>query len=182
MEIVKIRVSDVIPYENNPRINTDAVMPLADSIRSFGFNSPVILDKDKVIICGHTRLLAAQILGIEEIPCIIAADLTPEQVKAYRIYDNRVADFSKWDKKLLEEEIESIDNYDVRTYFRSDFKFYSNIEDDESESDDIFTYDITFTSSVNFEEFRRFLTLLTAKFPELSTNTERFEAQIKEWA
>ena len=84
-----MNVNDLIPYINNPRINDKAVDKVAASIKEFGFKNPIIIDKGNVIIAGHTRLKAAKKLGLEEIPTIKAEDLTDEQVKAYRLVDNK---------------------------------------------------------------------------------------------
>ena len=81
MEIITKKISEIIPYENNPRKNDDAVEYVANSIKEFGFKVPVIIDKNNVIVAGHTRVKAAERLGIEEIPCIMADDLTDEQIK-----------------------------------------------------------------------------------------------------
>lgn len=82
---------------------------VAESIRQFGWKQPIVIDRDGVIIVGHTRYKAAQSLGLETVPCMIADDLTPEQVKAYRIADNKVSDFSVWDNKKLLEELQDLD-------------------------------------------------------------------------
>lgn len=108
MEIVEKRLDEIKPYEKNPRRNDAAVEYVAESIKAFGWKQPIVIDKDGVIIVGHTRYKAAQSLGMEKVPCLVAEDLTPEQVKAYRIADNKVSDFSVWDNKLLLEELESI--------------------------------------------------------------------------
>ena len=102
MEILQIPISDIVEYENNPRLNDRAVGPVAKSIEEFGFKVPILLDKDNVIIAGHTRLKAARELGLETVPCIMCDDLTPAQVKAFRLADNKVAEFSGWDYKKLE--------------------------------------------------------------------------------
>ena len=81
LKVIELEVDRLIPYERNPRRNDDSVDAVAASIRDFGFKVPIILDKDNVIIAGHTRLKAAKKLGLEKVPCIIADDLTPEQVK-----------------------------------------------------------------------------------------------------
>ena len=104
MEIVQIPVKDIVEYENNPRLNDRAVGPVAKSIEEFGFKVPILLDAENVIVAGHTRLKAAKELGMEEVPCIYCDDLTPEQVKAFRLADNKVAEFSGWDYKKLEQE------------------------------------------------------------------------------
>lgn len=104
MKIVEKQITDIHPYEKNSRINDQAVDAVARSIELYGWRSPIIVDKDNVIICGHTRLKAAQQLGIKKVPCIVAENLTPPQIKAYRIADNRLAEIATWDyKKVLEE-------------------------------------------------------------------------------
>ena len=108
MEIIEKRLDEIRPYERNPRRNDAAVQYVAESIRQFGWKQPIVIDKDGVIVAGHTRYKAAQSLGLETAPCVIADDLTPEQVKAYRLADNKVSDFSVWDNKLLLEELEEI--------------------------------------------------------------------------
>lgn len=102
-------------YINNPRNNEDAVDKIASSIKEYGFNVPIVLDSDNVIICGHTRYLASKKLGIAEIPCIYANHLTPAQVKAYRIADNKTSEFAKWEDDLLAIELEQLQelNYDL---------------------------------------------------------------------
>src|SRR5699024_5878918 len=98
MNITKMRISELKEYENNPRlINDEAVDKVEASIKEFGFKVPIIVDEDNVIVAGHTRKLAARSLGMEEVPVIIADDLTEEQIKAFRLADNKVAEFSDWD-------------------------------------------------------------------------------------
>jgi ParB-like chromosome segregation protein Spo0J len=91
----------VKPYPNNPRVNDDAVDAVAASIREFGFRQPIVVDNDGVIICGHTRFKAAQKLGLNEAPVTVANDLSPEQIKAYRIADNKTAELADWNYDLL---------------------------------------------------------------------------------
>ncbi len=112
MEIIIRKTDELIPYINNPRNNKNAVDKVASSIKEFGFKVPVIIDRDNVIVTGHTRLLAAQKLGIAEIPCILADDLTPAQIKAFRIADNRVSEFSEWDEEMLKTEFEELGELD----------------------------------------------------------------------
>lgn len=109
MEVIDRKVSELIPYANNPRHNDGAVDAVAASIKEFGFKVPIILDKDGVIVAGHTRLKAAQRLGLERVPCIIADDLTPEQVKAFRLADNKVGELAGWDFEKLDLELEELD-------------------------------------------------------------------------
>ncbi len=88
MEIVYKKIGELKPYENNPRKNDEAVDAVAASISEFGWKVPVVIDTDNVIVAGHTRYKAAKKLGIEDIPCIVADDLSEEQVKAFRLADN----------------------------------------------------------------------------------------------
>lgn len=108
MEIIAMPIGDIVAYKNNPRINDKAVEPVAESIKEFGFKVPILLDKDNVIIAGHTRLKAAKQLGMKEVPCIRCEDLTPEQVKAFRLADNKVAEFADWDLAALNIELGDI--------------------------------------------------------------------------
>ena len=109
MQIVYKKTSEIIPYENNPRKNDEAVDYVAKSIKEFGFKNPIIIDKDNVVVAGHTRLLASKKLGLKEVPTIVADDLTEDQVKAFRLADNKVSEFAKWDFDLLNMELEDID-------------------------------------------------------------------------
>ena len=108
MKYVKKKLSELKPYENNPRKNKKAVGVVAKSIKDYGFKVPLVLDENNVIICGHTRYMAAQKLGLKEVPCIMADDLDEEQVRAFRLADNQVAEFSTWDEDKLAMEIESL--------------------------------------------------------------------------
>ncbi len=115
MQITNMKLSDIHPYEKNPRFNDEAVDVVASSIKEFGFKSPIIVDKDHVIICGHTRFSAAKRLGLTEVPCIVAADLTPEQVQAFRIADNKTGEIAEWNYDLLPIEVRELQeaNFDL---------------------------------------------------------------------
>lgn len=116
MEIVYKKVSELKPYENNPRNNDNAVEYVANSIKEFGFKVPIVIDKDNVIVTGHTRLKASEKLGLKEVPCIIASDLTEEQIKAYRLADNKVSEVAEWNLNLLGEELDGILNIDMESF------------------------------------------------------------------
>ena len=116
MNIQFIALSELKPYEKNPRNNEKAVDKVAESIKQFGFKVPIVIDKDNVIVAGHTRYKAAQQLGLNKVPCIIADDLTDEQIKAYRLADNKVAEFSEWDFDLLNDELEELSNMDMALF------------------------------------------------------------------
>lgn len=108
MKVVNVPVDEIVPYENNPRVNEGAVEQLARIIEQFGFRNPAVLNKDKVIIEGHTRLLAVKKLGWQTMPCIIATDLTPEQEQALRIADNKVSEIAEWDESKLKIELAAL--------------------------------------------------------------------------
>jgi len=109
MNIVMKSVQVLQEYENNPRNNDEAIKAVANSIREFGFKVPIVITSDNVIIAGHTRLKASVSLGLEEVPCIIADDLNDEQIKAFRLADNKTAELATWDLSKLEEELSELD-------------------------------------------------------------------------
>lgn len=138
LKIEYVKTADLIPYANNPRKNDAAVDKVVESIREFGFKNPIIVDGNNEIIAGHTRLKAAEKLGIDEVPTIKAEDLTPEQVKAFRIADNKTHEFAEWDMSLLKEELKEIE-IDLFTGFEQDELFKKgeiiNIEELLNEAD-----------------------------------------------
>lgn len=108
MEIINKKIEDLKPYINNPRFNDDAVPLVANSIRDFGFLVPIVLDKNNVIVAGHTRYKASLELGLKEVPCIVAEDLTEEQIKAFRLADNKVSEQASWNDELLKQELDEL--------------------------------------------------------------------------
>lgn len=128
MNIIEKKITDIHPYEKNPRRNDDAVKYVAESIKQFGFKVPIVIDKGNVIVAGHTRYKAAKKLGLNEIPCIVADDLTDEQVKAFRLADNKVAEAAEWDFDLLSDELDDLFNFDMAV-----FGFEDVVEDEQTE-------------------------------------------------
>ena len=116
MRVVEKRIQDLRPYENNPRKNEAAVDKVAASIREFGFKVPLVITQDGEIVAGHTRLKAAESIGLKKVPCIIADDLKPEQIKAFRLADNKTAEFSSWDADLLALELEAFSEIDMSVF------------------------------------------------------------------
>lgn len=116
MHIENYGIHDIKPYEHNPRINDSAVELVANSIKEFGFKQPIVIDTSLTIVAGHTRWKAANKLGLKEVPCVLADDLTPEQVRAYRLADNKVAEASEWDYDLLDDELADIDTLDMSAF------------------------------------------------------------------
>lgn len=105
MKIEIRKISEIRPYENNPRVIDGSVDAVANSIREFGFSVPIVVDKHGVIVTGHTRYAAAKKLGLTEVPCIVASYLTEEQAQAYRLADNKVSELSTWDNEKLSDEL-----------------------------------------------------------------------------
>jgi len=162
MEVVYVKVGQLKAYEKNPRNNKDAVNYVANSIKEFGFKVPIIIDADYTIVAGHTRLLASKKLGLKEVPCIVANDLTPEQIKAYRLADNRVSEFASWDDALLNEELNGIFGLDM-----ADFGFSLMGEDDDEE------FSSEYTTKINVPIYE-----ITGECPLVSelVDTEKSEA------
>lgn len=133
MQIQYLKIDQITPYEKNPRKNEAAIAPVMESIKQFGFKSPIIVDKDNIIINGHTRYKAARRLGLDTVPVIIATDLTPEQVKAFRLADNKTAEFAEWDFDLLDEELKSLLDFDMSVF---GFEDPEEVEEKEPEEDD----------------------------------------------
>ena len=134
MKVIERDLTSIRPYENNPRQNDAAVEYVANSLRAFGWKQPIVIDRDGVIVAGHTRYKAALSLGMSKAPCVIADDLTEEQVKAYRLADNKVGEIATWDFSLLEEQLAEIQDINME-----DFGFLDEVEELEPEEDD---YDI----------------------------------------
>ena len=134
MVIQEVAIDSVTPYEKNPRkIPKEAVDKVAASIREFGFKQPIVVDKDMVIIVGHTRLMAAKKLGYEKVPVLVASDLSPEKARAYRLADNKTNELTDWDFDTLQEELESF--LSVEDFNMEDFGFDMSFLDKKSADD-----------------------------------------------
>lgn len=130
MKVVDKKLTEITPYENNPRNNDAAVEKVANSIKAFGFQQPIVVDKEGVIIVGHTRYYAAQELGLETVPVVVADKLTDEQARAYRLADNKTGEIAGWDYLALADELAAIDDIDM-----TDFGFMA-LNDDETDVDE----------------------------------------------
>lgn len=135
MEIIYKSTKEIKPYENNPRNNNEAVEKVAVSITDYGFRVPIIIDSNNVIVAGHTRYKAALKIGCESIPCIVIDDLTPEQIRAYRLVDNKTAEYSSWDFEMLEKELKSLD-IDISEFEFPDLGETLDISDDDFYTDE----------------------------------------------
>ena len=123
MKIENVNINSIKPYENNPRFNDQAIAPVAQSIKQFGFQQPIVVDKDLIVIAGHTRLKAAKLLKLTQVPITVANELTPEQVAAYRLADNKVSEVAEWEDDLLKIELDAIKEIDME-----DFGFDLNVK------------------------------------------------------
>ena len=151
MKVQDMPIGSVFPYEGNPRkIGDDAVDAVAASIREFGFQQPIVVDSQGVIIAGHTRYLAARKLGLDTVPVVVADTLTPEQVKAYRLADNRTGELAEWDDGLLGDELQELFDADIdMEQFGFDMGFLDDEEEPEAEEDD---FDIDETRETDIRE------------------------------
>lgn len=140
LQVEYAATDSLVPYAHNPRINDQAVEAVAESIKQFGFKQPIVVDQDRVVIVGHTRLKAAKLLGIETVPVVFANDLTPEQAKAYRLADNKTNELAEWDFELLGLELEELD-MDMSAFGFDEFDLTEEepeaVEDDYEEPEQI---------------------------------------------
>lgn len=143
MEIVYRKTSDLIPYVNNAKIHDQNVKAITNSIKEFGFKNPIIVDSENVVVAGHGRLKAAEQIGMQEVPVIVADDLTDEQVQAYRLVDNKVSELAEYDLDLLREELDAIKLIDME-----DFGFDDNENNFEEESVENDVTEDSFTGEV----------------------------------
>ena len=133
MEIIRLPLTDIIPYKKNPRKNDEAVSAVAESIKQCGYCSPIIIDENNVILCGHTRLKALKSLGYKEAECVRKEGMTEEQKQKYRILDNKTAETAEWDFDLLEQELKDLDFGDFDFGFdMSAFEEPQEITEDEA--------------------------------------------------
>lgn len=133
IKIVYKDINSLKPYKKNARFNENAIAKVAESIKMFGFKNPCVIDKNDVLIVGHTRWASAKQLGLEKVPCIIADDLTPKQVKAFRLVDNRTSEFASWNYDLLQSELETLD-IDLSDFEFPDLTYEDTLSAEELES------------------------------------------------
>lgn len=188
MNIINIDLKNIKQYEKNPRKNDEAVGPVAESIKEFGFKVPIIIDKNNVIIAGHTRYKAAKQLKLKEVPCIVADDLTEEQIKAFRLADNKVGEIAEWDYNILELELDGILNIDMSLFnfdmnsiednFDTDFELP---DDDKSELEQM-----TFTLHHEQAELIRYsinkIEDISETFGNTNKNGNAIYELVKQWA
>ena len=194
MKIESKKITDVIPYESNPRIIPEqAIESIASSIKKFGWQQPIIIDKQNVIIAGHTRLKAAQRLGLSEVPVHIAHDLTDEDVKKFRILDNKLGELSSWDEDVLESELLQLDMAEFNSLFliqdedMSELSKYDfSVDNLENESDErglgnpIIQYTIIFDNEIQQTSWVEFLKKLRNEYPSEDSIASKIVRYLKE--
>lgn len=177
MKIKNMKINDLIPYENNPRNNEGAIEYVANSIKQFGFKVPIVVDKDNVIVAGHTRWLAASALEMDEVPVVVADDLTPAQIRAFRIADNKVAEKASWDYSKLGVEIKDLMDidlgFDLTDIGFGEFELDVLMNENNVEIDDFFESEDHTNTSSNDGMFK-----ITIKCDE--ENKEKIEELLKE--
>lgn len=127
-------IEDIIPYKGNPRNNKEAIDKVAGAIKEFGFNVPITIDENDVVVTGHTRLLASKKLGLTKVPTITLTGLSDEQIQAFRVADNKVSEFSEWNEDLLIQELSEIESIDMSIFGFDDIEseLEEELEDDET--------------------------------------------------
>ena len=138
LQIKQMKISDLVAYENNPRKNEKTIPGVARSIEKFGFKQPIVIDSNNVVVCGHTRLAAARLLGLESVPCVDGSDLSPAEVAEYRILDNKIQELSYWDNDLLEIELEKLQDVDFSEFGVDFSNLFQEETNNESKSNYVF--------------------------------------------
>lgn len=137
MKIIELAIDELTPYENNPRNNAPAVKAVAESIKQFGFKVPIVVDKDNVIVAGHTRHQAALLLGLDSVPVIRADDLTDDQVRAFRLADNKTAELAEWDDEKLNLELAQLSDFDMAAFGFDELDDTADVEEMDDDPDEM---------------------------------------------
>lgn len=178
MKIENRSIDSIHLYENNPRDNHNAIDKVAESIKQFGWLQPIVVDIGGVILAGHTRYLAAKKLGLKTIPTLVETNLTDEQAKAYRIADNKTADYSIWDNKKLLEELDSLDD-DMFTGFDTSDIFDDILDEsdtsplDETEQGIVYTINFKTQDKDLYKRVKEFIDDKQSSNDEVKTNEEK---------
>lgn len=192
MEIIMKRLDELKPYGKNPRKNDAAVPKVMESIQKFGFKVPLVISSDGEIITGHTRYKASKNLGLESVPCVVADDLSDDEIKAFRLADNKVSEFSVWDYDLLGGELSELaDSFDMGDLgFSMDMSELEHQWDEEDEPESpkepkersySIVYELAFNNEEEQEEWYGILGTLKRKFPDVDTIAERVLIAMRDW-
>lgn len=187
MEIVEKALNEIYLNPDNPRLNEGAVDAVAESINTFGFKVPIVINADGKILAGNTRYKAAQRLGLEKVPCIVADDLDEVKQKAFILADNKTGELAEWDFEKLEQELAELDelDFDMSAFGFDDNFNFSEEKDGGSEKDNDegykIVYEIVFNDEQEQAEWYEFLTALKNYYPECETISERILCAVREW-
>lgn len=190
VNIVYKNIDELIPYINNPRNNENAIDAVASSIKNFGFKQPIVIDSKNEVVAGHTRLLASKKLGLEEVPVIIASDLSDAKIRAFRLADNKVGELAEWDYNMLGLELENIEIDDIDM---TDFGFEEVTIDDYGEDFELDNIDeplaktMTFTfSNYQYKIIESALESIVLNDDDITDNTNKngnkLYKLVNEWA
>ena len=187
MKIVEKALREIYLNPENPRHNEGAVDAVAESIKTFGFKVPIVINTDGKILAGNTRYKAAQRLGLEKVPCVIADDLDEAKQKAFILADNKTGELAEWDFELLEKELAELSEMDIDMSafgFEEDFGLPEDDDREEKESDDAgyrIVYEIAFNDEEEQSEWYDFLGEIKEAYPECETISERILCAVREW-
>lgn len=187
MKIVEKGLDEIYLNPENPRHNEGAVDAVAESINTFGFKVPIVVNADGKILAGNTRYKAAQRLGIAKVPCIVADDLDEVKQKAFILADNKTGELAEWDFEKLEKELSELSemDFDMSAFgFDDDFTIPTGSESGDGGSDEEnykIVYEIAFNDEDEQSEWYDFLTDIRQEYPELETISERILCAVREW-
>ena len=186
MKIVEKALKEIYLNPDNPRLNEGAVDAVAESINAFGFKVPIVVNAEGMILAGNTRYKAAQRLGLEKVPCVVADDLDEVKQKAFILADNKTGELAEWDFDLLEKELAELEDMDFdMSAFGFEADFSAPKEESESKDNDDAGYKIVYEIAFNDEdeqaEWYDFLSDVRDRFPECETISERILCAVREW-
>ena len=186
MKIVEKKLNEIYLNPDNPRLNEGAVDAVAESINAFGFKVPIVVNSDGKILAGNTRYKAAQRLGLEKVPCVIADDLDEVKQKAFVLADNKTGELAEWDFELLEKELSELEemDFDMSAFgFEEDFSVpkEENKGNDDDDAGYKIVYEIAFNDEEEQAEWYEFLSEIKEKFTDCETISERILCAVREW-
>lgn len=188
MKIVEKALNEIYLNPDNPRLNEGAVDAVAESINTFGFKVPIVVNTDGKILAGNTRYKAAQRLGLEKVPCVVADDLDEAKQKAFILADNKTSELAEWDFEMLEKELGELSeiDFDMSAFGFEDEPSFPDESESESKEDDEgagykIVYEIAFNDEDEQSEWYDFLTELKEVYPDCETISERILCAVREW-
>ena len=187
MKIVEKALNEIYLNPDNPRLNEGAVDAVAESINAFGFKVPIVINAEGKILAGNTRYKAAQRLGLEKVPCVVADDLDEVKQKAFVLADNKTGELADWDFELLEKELAALSemDFDMSAFgFDDGFDFHEGNGGEREKDDDAsykIVYEIAFNDEDEQSEWYDFLAAIKEAYPDCETISERILCAVREW-